>query len=44
MSLAMTGDIIVAAESASFLTAFTSAGLSPDAGMTHFLHRLRGLQ
>ncbi|NCZ46068.1 MAG: 2-(1,2-epoxy-1,2-dihydrophenyl)acetyl-CoA isomerase [Betaproteobacteria bacterium] len=42
MSLAMAGDIIVCAESASFLQAFTKIGLIPDAGSTWFLPRLVG--
>ncbi|NBO96396.1 MAG: 2-(1,2-epoxy-1,2-dihydrophenyl)acetyl-CoA isomerase, partial [Betaproteobacteria bacterium] len=42
MSLAMAGDIIICAESASFLQAFTKIGLIPDAGSTWFLPRLVG--
>lgn len=42
MSLAMAGDVIVCAESASFLQAFTKIGLIPDAGSTWFLPRLVG--
>jgi 2-(1,2-epoxy-1,2-dihydrophenyl)acetyl-CoA isomerase len=42
MSLAMAGDIILCAESASFLQAFTKIGLIPDAGSTWFLPRLVG--
>lgn len=43
MSLAITGDLIIAAESASFVAAYTAAGLSPDGGMTHVLPRMIGL-
>jgi 2-(1,2-epoxy-1,2-dihydrophenyl)acetyl-CoA isomerase len=42
MSIALAGDIIVAAESASFLQAFSRIGLIPDAGSTWFLPRLAG--
>ena len=42
MSLAICGDIIIAAESAAFVAAYTAAGLSPDGGMTYFLPRLIG--
>lgn len=43
MSLAIAGDLIIAAESALFVTAYTAAGLSPDGGMTHVLPRAIGL-
>jgi len=43
-SLALSGDIVLAAESASFTMAYTAAGLSPDGGSTHFLPRLVGLR
>ena len=36
-------DMAVAARSATFLAAYTLAGLSPDLGLTHFLPRLVGL-
>ncbi len=42
-SLAVTGDIVVAAESASFTMAYTRAGLSPDGGSSYFLPRLIGI-
>jgi 2-(1,2-epoxy-1,2-dihydrophenyl)acetyl-CoA isomerase len=41
-SLALTGDIIVAARSAYFLQAFVNIGLVPDAGSSYFLPRLVG--
>jgi 2-(1,2-epoxy-1,2-dihydrophenyl)acetyl-CoA isomerase len=43
MSFALCGDLIIAAESAIFMSAYTAAGLSPDGGMTHFLPRMIGL-
>jgi 2-(1,2-epoxy-1,2-dihydrophenyl)acetyl-CoA isomerase len=36
-------DLAVAANSATFIAAYTLAGLSPDLGLTHFLPRLVGL-
>lgn len=42
MSLALAGDIVVAAKSATFLQAFANLGLVPDAGSTYFLPRLVG--
>jgi 2-(1,2-epoxy-1,2-dihydrophenyl)acetyl-CoA isomerase len=41
-SLALMGDIIVAAESAYFLQAFRRIGLVPDGGSTYLLPRLIG--
>jgi 2-(1,2-epoxy-1,2-dihydrophenyl)acetyl-CoA isomerase len=41
-SLALAADIVVAAESASFLQAFTRIGLMPDVGATYILPRLVG--
>ena len=41
-SLALSGDIVIAAESASFLQAFVNIGLAPDAGSSYFLPRLVG--
>jgi len=41
-SLALAGDIVIAAESASFLQAFVNLGLVPDAGSSYFLPRLAG--
>jgi 2-(1,2-epoxy-1,2-dihydrophenyl)acetyl-CoA isomerase len=43
MSFALYGDIILAAESASFTAAYTAAALSPDGGMTYLLPRCIGL-
>ncbi len=43
-SLAFSGDIVLAAQSASFTMAYTAAGLSPDGGSTHYLPRLIGLR
>jgi 2-(1,2-epoxy-1,2-dihydrophenyl)acetyl-CoA isomerase len=42
MSLALAGDIVLAANSASFLQAFSKIGLIPDAGSTYFLPRYVG--
>src|SRR4051812_15046278 len=42
MSLAIAGDLVVAAESAWFTMAYTAAGLSPDGGSTWTLPRLVG--
>jgi 2-(1,2-epoxy-1,2-dihydrophenyl)acetyl-CoA isomerase len=42
MNLALAGDIIIAATSASFTQAFVRIGLLPDAGGTYFLPRLVG--
>ncbi len=42
MSLALACDIVLAAESATFLQAFCHIGLVPDAGSTFFLPRLVG--
>jgi len=41
-SLAMAGDIVVAAESARFALAYQNIGLSPDGGSTFFLARAVG--
>ena len=43
-SLALAGDIVVAAESASFTLAYTRAGLCPDGSSSYFLPRLVGLR
>lgn len=43
-SLALTGDVVVAAKSAKFTMAYTNAGLSPDGSSTYFLPRLVGLR
>jgi 2-(1,2-epoxy-1,2-dihydrophenyl)acetyl-CoA isomerase len=42
MSLALSCDIVIAAQSATFVQAFTRIGLVPDAGSTFFLPRLIG--
>jgi len=42
-NIALACDIVVAAESASFLQAFSKIGLIPDSGGTYFLPRLIGL-
>jgi 2-(1,2-epoxy-1,2-dihydrophenyl)acetyl-CoA isomerase len=44
MSLAVAGDLVLAAESAKFVMAYTAAGLSPDASSSYFLPRLIGLR
>jgi len=43
MSFALCGDMIIAAETASFVAAYTAAALSPDGGMTYILPRMIGL-
>lgn len=42
MSLALAGDIVIAARSAYFLQAFVNIGLIPDAGSTYMVPRLVG--
>ncbi|CAN7530888.1 enoyl-CoA hydratase-related protein [Cupriavidus necator] len=42
MSLALAGDVVLAARSASFLQAFSKIGLVPDAGGTYFVPRYAG--
>jgi 2-(1,2-epoxy-1,2-dihydrophenyl)acetyl-CoA isomerase len=42
-SLAMSGDIVLAADTASFLPAFSRIGAAPDLGLVHTLHRSLGL-
>jgi 2-(1,2-epoxy-1,2-dihydrophenyl)acetyl-CoA isomerase len=44
MSLALAGDLVLAAESARFTMAYTRIGLVPDGGSTHVLPRLVGLR
>lgn len=44
MSLAIGGDIVVAARSSSFTTAYGGIGLSPDGGMSWHLPRLVGIR
>ena len=43
-NIALAGDIVVAAESASFIQAFSKIGLIPDSGGTYTLPRLIGFQ
>ncbi|HZQ31886.1 MAG TPA: enoyl-CoA hydratase-related protein [Mycobacterium sp.] len=43
-SLAITGDLVVAAENASFTMAYTAAGLSPDGSSSFYLPRLVGVR
>jgi 2-(1,2-epoxy-1,2-dihydrophenyl)acetyl-CoA isomerase len=42
MSIALSGDFVLAAESAKFTMAYTGIGLSPDGSSTWFLPRLAG--
>lgn len=44
LSLALLGDIVIAAASAHFTAAYTAIGLTPDGGMTWLLPRLVGLR
>ena len=44
MSLALAGDIVLAAESARFTMAYTHVGLTPDGSSTYTLPRLIGLR
>lgn len=44
LSLMAAGDLAIAADSAVFVSAYTSAGLSPDGGSTFFLPRLVGMR
>ena len=43
-SLAISGDIVVAADTAAFTMAYTKAGLSPDGSSSYYLPRLIGLR
>lgn len=43
MSIAISGDFVLAAESAQFTMAYTRIGLSPDGSSTYFLPRLVGI-
>lgn len=43
-SLAVAGDMVLAADSAKFTMAYTAAGLSPDGSASYFLPRLIGLR
>lgn len=44
MSLAASGDMVLAAESAKFTMAYTAAGLSPDGSSSYFLSNLIGIR
>jgi 2-(1,2-epoxy-1,2-dihydrophenyl)acetyl-CoA isomerase len=44
LSLAMLGDVVLAARSAHFTCAYTGIGLTPDGGMTWMLPRLVGVR
>ncbi len=44
LSLAISCDLVVAAETAKFAMAYTKAGLTPDGSSTYFLPRLIGLR
>jgi len=44
ISIAVTGDFVIAAESAKFTMAYTAAGLTPDGSSTYFLPRLIGMR
>lgn len=43
-SLGIAGDLVLAAESATFTMAYTKAGLSPDGGASFYLPRIVGLR
>ena len=43
-NIALAGDVVVAAQSAAFIQAFSKIGLIPDSGGTFFLPRLIGFQ
>jgi 2-(1,2-epoxy-1,2-dihydrophenyl)acetyl-CoA isomerase len=43
-SIAVTGDLVLAAESASFTMAYTKVGLSPDGSSSYYLPRLVGIR
>lgn len=43
-SFSLTGDYVIAAETAKFSMAYTAAGLSPDGSSTYYLPRLVGLR
>lgn len=43
-SLAISGDLVLAADTAKFTMAYTGIGASPDGSSTHFLPRLVGLR
>jgi 2-(1,2-epoxy-1,2-dihydrophenyl)acetyl-CoA isomerase len=43
-SLAVTGDLVIAADTASFTMAYTAAGLCPDGSSSYYLPRLVGIR
>ena len=43
-SIAVTGDLVLAAESAKFTMAYTNVGLCPDGSSSHYLPRLVGMR
>ena len=43
-SLAVSGDLVLASESANFTMAYTKVGLSPDGGSSYYLPRLIGMR
>lgn len=43
-SIAITGDFVIAGESAKFTMAYTAAGLSPDGSSSYYLPRLIGIR
>lgn len=43
-SIAVTGDLVVAAESAKFTMAYTKVGLSPDGSSSYYLPRIIGIR
>ena len=43
-SLSLTGDIVIASDKASFMMAYTKAGLSPDGSSSYYLPRLVGIR
>lgn len=44
LSLAICGDVVIAAQSATFLAAYGAVGLTPDGGMSWLLPRLVGMR
>lgn len=44
LSLAILGDVVIAARSASFTAAYTAVGLTPDGGMSWLLPRMVGMR
>ncbi len=44
LGLSLSGDIVIAAESAKFTYAYTNSGLTPDGGSTYIIPRLIGVR